>query len=161
MEEYLKIWPNLFQMRLAGQFHHAVEYRKHPRRYTADVGDVFRHGLAGYAVSLLLEVRQQGCLLLGYADKVYQRIDVLNQNGTQVAYQRTRQIVVRGMAATQDEATSVEHAALGIVSQVDGYRVIAPGIVDLLQTFIADGNELRLVVRCSARLRVPLYTSGP
>ena len=50
------------------------------------------------------------------------------------------------MAASENEALAIKHARFGIVPQVKCYGVTASGIVDLLQTLIADGDEFRLVV---------------
>ena len=48
----------------------------------------------GYAVALHLEVAKQSCLLLRHTYEVDERIDVLDENGTQVAHKRIRQIIV-------------------------------------------------------------------
>ena len=66
MEEYFQVRPNLLQMRLASDFHHAVQDGEHPRRYTTDVGDVFVHRLAGYTLSLDFKIGNQRCFLLRY-----------------------------------------------------------------------------------------------
>ena len=146
MEEHLNVGPYLFQMFLTRYFHHAVQHREHPGRYAADIGDVLVHRFTGYELALYLKVAQQGCLLLGYAHQVDQRIDVLYQNGTEVAHQRTCYIIVRRMTATKNQSLAVEHSRLGVVAEIQRYRVASTSIVNLLQTFVADRDELRLVV---------------
>ena len=51
-------------------------------------------GLAGKAVALLLEVGEQGGLLAGDADEIDQRVDVLDEDGAEVADQRVVDVVV-------------------------------------------------------------------
>ena len=48
----------------------------------------------GYAVALHLEVAKQSCLLLGHTYKVDERIDVLDEDGAEVAHERVGEIVV-------------------------------------------------------------------
>ena len=55
--------------------------------------------------------------------EVGNRIDILNQNGTQVAYKRIVEIVIGSMAATEDKRLAVEKTALRIVAKVKGYGV--------------------------------------
>ena len=65
------------------------------------------------------------------------------------------------MTAAKDEALAVEHSRFGVVSQVDGYRVAPSGIVNLLQTFRTDGDELRLIVGGTARFGIPFHAPWP
>ena len=161
MEEHLQVRPNLLKMRLTRHLHHAVQHRQHPRGHATDVGDILIHGLTGYTLTLYLEVREQCRLLLWHTNQVDQRIDVLNQNGTKVAHQRARHIVIRCMTATKDETLAVEHPRLGVITEIERHRVTATSIMNLLETVTTDRNKLRLVICRTARLGVPLHTARP
>ena len=87
MEEHLNIRPYLFEMALASHLHHAVQYGEHPGGYTRDVGDILCHRLTGNTFTLYLKVAEQCGLLLGDSYQIDQRIDVLYQDGTEVAHQ--------------------------------------------------------------------------
>ena len=87
VEEDLDIRPHLLEVRLTCDFHHAGEHREHPRGYARDVGHVLIHRLSGNALALDLEVRDEGRLFLRYPHEVHQRIDVLDEDGTEVAHQ--------------------------------------------------------------------------
>ena len=65
------------------------------------------------------------------------------------------------MAATQNQSAPVEHPRLRVVAQVERHRVASACIMNLLKALAADGDELRLVVCCSARLGIPTNTSWP
>ena len=65
------------------------------------------------------------------------------------------------MTASKDETLAVEHSRLGVVSQIDGHRVAPSGIVNLLQAFRTDGDELRLIIGGTTRFGIPLHTSRP
>ena len=161
MKEYLQIRPHLLEMLLTRHFHHTVQYGEHPRRYTTDVRHVLIHRLTGYALAFEFEITEQGCLLLRHAHQIGQRIDILNQNGTEVAHQRILQIIVGSVTATKDETSSVEHTRLGVVPQIQCHYVASASIVNLLQAFLANGNKLRLIVRRTARLGIPLDAPWP
>ena len=161
MKEHLQVRPHLFQMRLPRQLHHAVQHGEHPRWHTADVGDIHAASLAGYPLTLHLKISKQGCLLLGHTDEIHQRIDVLDEDGTEVTHQRILHVIVGRMAATQYQTLAVKHPRLGVVAQVECHRVAPACIVNLLQTLAAHGNELRLVVRRAARLGIPPDASRP
>ena len=161
MEEHLQVRPHLLKMRLTRHLHHAVQHRQHPRGHTTDVGDILVHRLAGYTLTLHLEVGEQRRLLLRHTNQVDQRIDVLNQNGTKVAHQRARHIVIRCMTATKDETLAVEHPRLGVITEIERHRVTATSIMNLLETVTTDRNKLRLVICRTARFGIPLHTAGP
>ena len=142
MEEHLDIGPHLFQMGLTCEVHHTSQHREHPGRYAREVGDILVHRLLGNALTLHLEVGQQGYLLAGHPNQIHQRIDVLDEDGTQVAYQRILQVVVGGMTASEDQTLAVEHPRLGIIPEIDSYGVAPSGIVDLMESFLTHRNEL-------------------
>ena len=50
------------------------------------------------------------------------------------------------MAAAQYQSFAGEEAAFRVLSQVDGYGILAAPVVRVLQRFAADGDELALVV---------------
>ena len=64
----------------------------------------------GDSVALHLEIRQQGGLFLRHTDEVCQRIDVLDENRTEVADERISEIIVRRMASAEDKSLTVEHS---------------------------------------------------
>ena len=161
VEEDLEIGPDLFQMRLAGQFHHTRQDRHHPGRNTADVGDVLVHGLAGDAVALDLEVGDQRRLLFGDTHQVGDGIDVFEHDGAHVAYQRVLHVVVRGVAAAQDERLAVEDATFRMIVKVIGKGIESTLVVGFLQALGTYGDELRLVGRCAGRFGIPLHGPGP
>ena len=57
------------------------------------------NGGIGYALYLFFELAEQGYFFAWHTDKVYQRIDVLYQDGRQIAYQAIFQVVVGAMAS--------------------------------------------------------------
>ena len=63
VKKHFQVGPHLFEMLLARQLHDTCQHGEHPRRHATEVGDVLVQGLTGYAVTLHLEVTQQGCLL--------------------------------------------------------------------------------------------------
>ena len=65
------------------------------------------------------------------------------------------------MAATQNQRTSIEQSRIGIVAKIKRYGVVTTCIVNLLQSFIADRDELRLIIGSTTRLGIPLYTTRP
>ena len=89
MKEHLDIRPYLLQMRLTRHFHHAVQHREHPRRYTTNIGNILVHRLTSNTFTLDFEVAQQSCLLLWYTHQIDQRIDILYQDSAQVTNQRS------------------------------------------------------------------------
>jgi len=136
VEEYLQVWPYLFQMFLARYFHHTHQHAEHPTRHARYVGHVLVQGLMCDAVALHLEIAQQGGFLLRHTYHVDQWIDILDEDGTQVAYQTIRQIVVGRMAATQNETLAIKKPALGVVAQIESYRIATTGIVDVMQSIV-------------------------
>ena len=50
------------------------------------------------------------------------------------------------MAASKNEGLAVEDTAVGIVVQIEGDHIGATFIMNIVQSGIADGDELRLVV---------------
>ena len=161
MEEHLDVWPHLVDCLFAAQFEHPHEYAHHPRRHPRDVGDILPQCGACYKVALYLEVAEQCHLLLRHAHKVGQRVDVLYQYCAQVADKTFFPVVVRRMTATEYEPFTVEHAAVGIVPQVESHRVEAPGIVHTMQPLMRHGDEFRLVVGRPRRLCIPFHRPRP
>jgi len=88
VEEHLQVGPHLVDAVRALDLEHAVQHAQHPAGHTADVRDVHVHGGAGYQVALLLEVAQQGYLLLGHAGQVDGTWHILDEYGAQVAHER-------------------------------------------------------------------------
>ena len=148
-------------MRLSRHLHHAVQHREHPRGHTRDVGNVLVHRLTGYALTLHLKVAQQGSLLLRNTHQIDQRIDVLYQNGTEVTHQRTFYIIVGSMTTSEYQSLAIKHSRLRIIAQIDSHRVATTSIMNLLETFVADRDKLRLVVSSTTRLGIPSHSSWP
>ena len=146
VEKHFDVGPHLFKVLLARQFHDPCQHGEHPRGHSAQVGDVLVERLAGYAVALHLEVVEQRGLLLGHSHEVYQGVDVLYEDGAQVAHEAAGDVVVGRVAAAEDEPLAVEHSAFGVVAEVQGHRVAAALVVGVLQPFAAYGYELALVV---------------
>ena len=161
VEKDFQIGPDFFEMRLAGEFHHALEHRHHPRRHAADVGHVLIHRLAGDAVALDFEVADQRRLFLRDTDQIGNRVDVLEHDGAHVADQRILDVEVRRVAAAQDEGLAVEDAAFGMVLQIIGQRIESAPVMRFLQPFPADGDEFRLVGGRAGRFGVPFHAAGP
>ena len=161
MEEDLQPRPHLLQILLSRQLHDPCQYGEHPRGHAADVGDVLMQCLLCDAFALHLKVRYERRLLFRHPHQIGQRVDILNQYGTEVAHQRVGQVIVRRVAAAQNQRLSVEESALGVVVQIIGHGILSPSVVYILQSVIADGNKLALVVGRTRRLRVPLHLSRP
>ena len=133
-------------MLLARNLEHAHQHAEHPRGDAGEIGDVLLEAFVRYAVALHLEVGEQGCLLLRHTDKIDERIDVLDEDGAEVADERLRHVVVGRMRSAQYQSLSVEHSALGIVLQIKRHDIRAALVVYVLQTLLRHGNELALVV---------------
>ena len=161
MKEHLQVRPHLVEGVLARELEHAGNDGHHPRRHAAEVGNAALHGTAGNEVAFLLEVGEQGHALRGHAHQVDQRIDVLDEDGAEVAHKRVRQVVVGCVASAQNEGASVEEAALGVVTQIEAHGIGAAGVVRVVQALLADGNEFALVVGGARRFGVPLHLSWP
>ena len=161
MEEHLQVGPHLGQVVLASNLQHTVHHGEHPRGHTAEVGNVLLNSLVGNAVALQFEIRQQCSFLLGHTHQVHQRVDVLNKYGTEVAHQRLPDIVIGCMAATQYQCLAIEDTALGIIAQIPCHGIPATGIVGILETVLADGDELALVVGGSTGFCIPAHLAGP
>ena len=100
----------------------------------------------GDAVALDFKVGKQGRLLFRHAEEVDNWVDVLNEDGTEIAHERSFYIVVGRVAATEDERLAIEETAAGIVAKVDSDHVGATFIVDVVQSVGRNRDELRLVV---------------
>ena len=161
VEEYLEVRPYVLDVLLSRNFENAHEHGEHPRRYAGDVCNVLVHRLAGNPVAFDLEVADERCGLLRYPDEFGQRRDILDEDGTEVADERVGEVVVRLVAASENEASAVEDAALGIVVQIERDAILRTLIVNVLQALLRDGYELALVVGCSGALGIPLHQSGP
>ena len=161
MEEHLQVRPYLLQMLLAGEFHHTYQYAEHPARHTRDIGYVLVQRFMGDAVALHLKVAQQCGFLLRYAHHVGKRIDVLDEDGTQVTHQTARNIIVRRMASTENQALAVEYLTLWVVAQIVSHSIESTLVVDVLQTILRNRDELTLVVGSTRRFGVPLHLSWP
>ena len=142
VEEHLDVGPHLLQVLLARHLHHTGEYGEHPGGDAREVGDVLVHRLTGNALTLQFEVGEQGRLLLRHPHEVDQRVDVLDEDGREVAHERIAYIVVGCMAAAEDQSLAIEHPRLGIVPQVEDHGIAAAGIMDLMESLTTDGDEL-------------------
>ena len=146
MEEHFQVGPYIVDVLLARNLKHTHQHAEHPRRDAGEIGDVLLEAFVRYAVALHLEVGEQGCLLLRHTDKIDERTDVLDEDGTKVADERLRHVVVGRVRSAQYQSLSVEHSALGIVLQVERHDIRAALVVYVLQTLLRHGNELTLVV---------------
>ena len=102
VEEDFQVGPYLLQTLLARLLQEVPDEHQHPRRHAGEVGDIGMKGFAGDGFYLWLEVLHQGGLLARHTDEVHQRVDVLYQNGREVAHQAVVGIQVGRMAASQD-----------------------------------------------------------
>ena len=103
MEEYLQVGPYLLKALLSRLFQYMFDEYKHPGRYTGKVAYICMDGFAGNGLHFGLEVLHQGCLLAGYADKVYQRVDIFYEDGGEVAYKTVVGVQVGSVAASKDK----------------------------------------------------------
>ena len=133
-------------MLLARNLEYAHQHAEHPRGDAGEIGDVLIETFVRYAVALHLEVGEQGCLLLRHSDEVDERTDVLDEDGTKVADERLRHVIVGRMRSAEYQSLSVEHSALGIVLQIERHDVRAALVVYVLQTLLRHGYELALVI---------------
>ena len=69
MEEDFQIGPYLLKGAHSGLLQNTQQNRQHPRGYAAQVGHVGMQSLPGNALTLLLEVGKQSCLLAGNTHK--------------------------------------------------------------------------------------------
>ena len=102
-------------------------------------------GFAGNGLHFGLEVLHQGCLLAGYADKVYQWVDIFYEDGGEVAY-KTVVGVQLGAWLPHDKPFTEKETTFGILSQIDGNGIPASLVMRVVQGLPADGQELTLVV---------------
>ena len=161
MEEHLQVWPHFLQMLLAGKLHYTHQHTEHPARNTRDIGHVLVQGFMGNAVALHLEVAEQSRLLLWHAHHVSKRIDILDENGAQVAHQTARHIIVRRMATAENQAFAIENLALRIIAQIICHGIKATFVMDVLQSILRNRNKLTLVVGGTRRFSKPLHLSRP
>ena len=161
MEEHFQVRPHFRQVVCTLQLHDTLDNRQHPGRNPRNVRDILIHRHTGNLFHLFFKVAQQGNLLFRHTDQVDQRIDVFNQDGRKVAHQAMLQVIVRCMASPKNQGSARKNTAFRILLQVKSHRITATSIVQVLQTILADRDELALVVRCSRRLGVPYHLSRP
>ena len=161
MEEHLQVWPHFLQMLLAGKLHHTHQHTEHPARNTRDIGHVLVQGFMGNAVALHLEIAEQSCLLLWHAHHVGKRIDILDEDGAQVAHQTARHIIVRRMATAKNQALAIENLALRVIAQIICHGIKSTFVMDVLQSILRNRNKLTLVVGGTRRFGKPLHLSRP
>ena len=149
MKKYLKAGPDGTDVCLTCQLLQTGKHRQHPRRHATDIGDIPAACLAGYQVALHLEVFEQSRTLLGYSDKIDQRVDVLYQYGAEVTHQTFFHVVVLLMATTKYQGPAVKDAALGIVVQIVSHGTSTTGIMGVMKSLAAHWYELALVVCCA------------
>ena len=136
VEEHLQVGPHLVDGLLARGLEHFHQHGQHPRRYARDVGHVLSRALGRNALPLELEVGEQRRLLLRHANEVGQRVDVLDEDGAEVAHERALDVVVGAVAASEYERAPVEESALGVVAQVEGHGVESTPIVYVVQSVV-------------------------
>ena len=161
MEKHFQIGPDFLQHRCAGNFHHTVQDREHPAGHTAQIGHVTVYGLSGNAVALYFKVTEQSSLLAGNSYQIDQRVYVFYKNGAQVAHKATFQIVVGRMASTQNQGPSIKNTALGVIAQIPHHGISSASVVCILQSVLADRDELALVVCGAAALGIPFHHTRP
>ena len=94
VEEHLEVRPHLFKVFFARYLEHAHQHRQHPRGNARQVGNILLDGFVRNAVAFHLKVGEQGRLLFRCAHQVYQRVDIFDEDGAEVAHQRARQVIV-------------------------------------------------------------------
>ena len=146
MEEHLQIRPHFLQMLLAREFHDTHQHTEHPTRDTRYVGHILVHGLPGDAVTLHLEVAQESRLLLRHTYHIGKRIDVLDEDGTEVAHQTARNIIVRGMATSENQTLPIKEFALWVITEIIGHGIIPTLVVDAMQAVMGNRNKLAFVI---------------
>ena len=146
VEEYLQVGPYLLKALLSRLFQYMFDEYKHPGRYTGKVAYICMDGFAGNGLHFGLEVLHQGCLLAGYADKVYQWVDIFYEDGGEIAYKTVVGVQVGSVAASKDKPFTGKETAFGILSQIDGNGIPASLVMRVVQGLPADGQELALVV---------------
>ena len=134
MEENFQVRPYFLKMLLAREFHDTYQYAEHPTRNTRNISHVLIHRLTGNAITLHLKVTQKSGLLLRYTHHIGKRIDILDENGTQVADQTARYIVVRRMATTEYQTLSIENLAFRIVAKIISHGIESTFIVNTMQS---------------------------
>ena len=103
VEEHLQVGPYLLKALLSRLFQYMFDEYKHPGRYAGKVADICMDGFAGDGLHFGLEVLHQGRLLAGYADKVYQWVDIFYEDGGEVAYKTVVGVQVGSVAASKDK----------------------------------------------------------
>ena len=132
VKKHFQIGPHFFQMLLARKFHHAYQNTEHPARNARDIRDIFVQTFVGYAVAFQFEIAQQCRLFLRHPHEIGQGVDILYQDGTEVAHQRTYPIVVGSVAAAEDKAAPIEEFACGMVAQIEGHGVETTSIMNMM-----------------------------
>ena len=134
VEEHLQVGPYLLKALLSRLFQYMFDEYKHPGRYAGKVADICMDGFAGDGLHFGLEVLHQGRLLAGYADKVYQWVDIFYEDGG------------GSVAASKDKPFTGKETTFGILSQIDGNGIPASLVMRVVQGLPADGQEFTLVV---------------
>ena len=161
VEEDFQIGPHFLQALLAGLLQNVLDEYQHPRRHARQVGDVGMDGFSGNGFHFRLEVFHQCRLFARHTDVVDQRIEVFHQDGREVAHEAVVRVQVGSVASAQNQSLTREESAFGVLTQVEGYGILTAAVVRVVQRFLADGQELALVVRRTRRLGKPAYLRRP
>ena len=65
------------------------------------------------------------------------------------------------MTTAKNQRSSIKESGFGVIAQIEGNRIIAASIVNLLQAFITDRNKLRFIIGGTRRLGIPFHTTRP
>ena len=161
MKEHFQIRPYLRQIICALDFHDMSDNSQHPRRHSRQIGHILVHRATRNLFHLFLKVTQQCDFLFGHTNKVDQWIDILNQNGRQVTHQTPLQIIIGSMTTSQNQPFSRKKTAIGILLQIKRDGIHTAGIMDIVQSFLADRNKLALIICRTRRLCKPNNFTRP
>ena len=149
VEEHFEIGPHLGEVFGTRNLHQTHQHCHHPRGYTSNGGDVGAEGFLCDEVALLLKIFQKCYAFGGYTKQAHERRSVFVENSTQISHARSGGVVVGLVTTAKNEGFSREESAFGIVVQIECHRISTTGIMDLLESLLADGDKLALVVRGS------------
>lgn len=146
VEEHFEVGPYVFKMCLAGLFEDALDDNEHPRGNAGEVRDVGMEGLLCDFLYLGLPVVHESHFLFRDADKVDQRVDVLYEDGGEVANKGMGLVEIGAVASAEDKALAGKETALWIVVEVEDHAISAASVMDVVEGFTADGDEFAFVV---------------
>ena len=147
VEEHFEVGPHLIDGLCAAAFEHFHQHGHHPRGHACDGSHVFVEGFFGDEFAFAVEIFEQGRRLRGHAEETHEGRGVFVENRAQITHARGGRVVVGLVTAAENERAAGEQSAVGAVAQIEGHGVAATGVVEVLQTAVAHGDELALVVR--------------